>query len=165
MWLEVADDGTEPPSTPRPQRNVVAEVVVAEGAVGVEGSNLDEPCAFLGHGHAAAAGTAGMEPKLAITYSSQAPNGLLGVGFSISGLSAIGRSGPTQWHDGKRGGVSLTENTTTNESADRFTLDGQRLVIASAPRAIPAPPTARRLIPSPASPPSAIPMPARSHGR
>ena len=53
------------------------------------------------------------------------------VGFSISGLSAIGRSGPTQWHDGKRGGVSLKENSTTNESSDRFTLDGQRLVITS----------------------------------
>jgi hypothetical protein len=41
------------------------------------------------------------------------------------------RSGPTQWHDGKRGGVSLKENSTTNESSDRFTLDGQRLVITS----------------------------------
>ena len=34
-------------------------------------------------------GVAGMQPDLAITYNSNAGNGLLGVGFSLSGLSVI----------------------------------------------------------------------------
>ena len=32
-------------------------------------------------------GTAGVEPKLSLNYSSQGRNGLLGVGWSIGGLS------------------------------------------------------------------------------
>jgi len=69
-------------------------------------------------------GTGGMEPKLAITYSSQGGNGLLGVGFGISGLSAITRSGSVQYLDGIKSGVNFGPN-------DRFTFDGQRLILAS----------------------------------
>jgi RHS repeat-associated protein len=69
-------------------------------------------------------GTGGMQPQLAITYSSQGGNGLLGVGFSIAGLSAITRAPPTQYHDGFKGGIALGPN-------DRFALDGQRLVLAA----------------------------------
>ena len=36
-------------------------------------------------------GTAGMVPSLALTYSSQAGNGLLGMGWSLEGLPSIGR--------------------------------------------------------------------------
>lgn len=69
-------------------------------------------------------GTGGMEPKLAITYSSQGGNGLLGMGFGISGLSAVTRAGPVQYLDGIKGGVAFSAN-------DRFTVDGQRLVLYS----------------------------------
>jgi RHS repeat-associated protein len=69
-------------------------------------------------------GTGGVEPKLAITYSSQGGNGLLGVGFGISGLSAITRTGSVQYLDGIKSGVSFGSN-------DRFALDGQRLILAS----------------------------------
>ena len=69
-------------------------------------------------------GIAGIEPSLAITYNSQGGNGLLGVGWSLSGLSAVTRCPMTYAQDGVRGGVNFDWN-------DRFCLDGQRLVAIS----------------------------------
>jgi hypothetical protein len=66
-------------------------------------------------------GIAGMEPRLALVYNSQAGNGLLGVGWSLEGLGAIKRCPRTLAQDGVRGGVNYDAN-------DRFCLDGQRLV-------------------------------------
>jgi hypothetical protein len=66
-------------------------------------------------------GIAGIEPKLALTYSSQSGNGLLGVGWALSGLSAIQRCPRTIAQDRINGGVSYDAN-------DRFCLDGQRLI-------------------------------------
>jgi YD repeat-containing protein len=69
-------------------------------------------------------GTAGMQPKLAISYSSQGGNGPLGLGFSLSGLSAIARTGRTVAQDGVKGGVNFNDD-------DRYTFDGQRLIAIS----------------------------------
>jgi predicted lipoprotein with Yx(FWY)xxD motif len=69
-------------------------------------------------------GIAGMEPKLALAYNSQAGNGLLGVGWNLEGLSAITRCPRTMAQDGARGGVNYDAN-------DRYCLDGQRLVAIS----------------------------------
>ena len=69
-------------------------------------------------------GVAGMQPDLAITYNSNAGNGLLGVGFSLSGLSVITRCGQTIAQDGRKGGVYY-------DARDRFCLDGQRLIAIS----------------------------------
>ncbi len=69
-------------------------------------------------------GTAGMQPKLSISYSSQGGNGPLGLGFSLSGISAITRVGRTVAQDGVKGGVKL-------DLDDRFALDGQRLTAIS----------------------------------
>ena len=69
-------------------------------------------------------GTGGMEPKLALAYNSQAGNGLLGVGWNLSGLSAITRCPQTMAQDGVRGGVNYDAN-------DRYCLDGQRLIAIS----------------------------------
>ena len=66
-------------------------------------------------------GTAGMEPKLALVYNSQSGNGMLGMGWSLSGLSAITRCPRTMAQDGSRGTVNLDNN-------DRLCLDGQRLI-------------------------------------
>ncbi|MEO0616403.1 MAG: RHS repeat-associated core domain-containing protein [Pseudomonadota bacterium] len=65
-------------------------------------------------------GTAGMQPDLALLYSSRAPNGQVGFGWSLTGLSAISRCPRTIAQDGVRGGVNFDAN-------DRFCLDGQRL--------------------------------------
>jgi len=69
-------------------------------------------------------GTSGMEPKLALTYNSQAGNGLLGMGWSLSGLSAITRCPRTMAQDGVRGSINYDLN-------DRYCLDGQRLIAIS----------------------------------
>jgi RHS repeat-associated protein len=65
-------------------------------------------------------GTNGLAPALAITYDSRSGNGLLGVGFHLSGLSRIHRCGRTFAQDGFVAAVAL-------EPSDRLCLDGQRL--------------------------------------
>jgi hypothetical protein len=69
-------------------------------------------------------GIAGMVPKLALVYSSQGGNGLLGMGWSIDGFSAISRCPRTLSQDSVRGSVNY-------DIDDRFCLDGQRLMLAS----------------------------------
>ncbi|EGU57676.1 hypothetical protein VINI7043_07680 [Vibrio nigripulchritudo ATCC 27043] len=66
-------------------------------------------------------GRNGHQPSLAISYASDSPNGYLGMGWDISGLSAITRCGKNLHKDGRWGGVRLNND-------DRYCLDGQRLV-------------------------------------
>ena len=69
-------------------------------------------------------GIADMQPKLSINYNSNVGNGQLGVGFSLSGLSAIHRCAKTIVTDGIKGGVNYNNN-------DRYCLNGQRLIAIS----------------------------------
>ena len=69
-------------------------------------------------------GIAGMTPELSIEYDSTSGNGLLGMGFSLGGLSAISRTATTLEQDGFTDGIDFDAN-------DRFALDGQRLVCVS----------------------------------
>ncbi|MGV6825357.1 MAG: RHS repeat-associated core domain-containing protein, partial [bacterium] len=66
-------------------------------------------------------GTAGVAPSLSITYDSGSNSGLMGVGWSVSGLSSIHRCSQTLAQDGQRTAVEL-------DSSDRFCIDGQRLL-------------------------------------
>jgi RHS repeat-associated protein len=68
-------------------------------------------------------GTAGMAPSLSLNYNSQASNGLMGVGWSLGGLSSITRCPQTVAQDGVPLGITRT-------NTDRFCLDGQRLMTA-----------------------------------
>ena len=61
------------------------------------------------------------QPSLSLSYNSHERNGILGVGWSIEGLSTIKRCGATWQQDGFSGGVSY-------EDSDRFSIDGQRLM-------------------------------------
>src|SRR6266403_754181 len=71
-------------------------------------------------------GTAGVEPKLTLSYNSQAGNGLLGVGWSLTGLSTISRCAATISQDG------IAVNGSVNFDAnDRVCMDGQRLTVVN----------------------------------
>ncbi|MFM9880348.1 MAG: FG-GAP-like repeat-containing protein [Burkholderiaceae bacterium] len=67
-------------------------------------------------------GVAGLQPKLSLEYNSQSGNGILGMGWNLSGLSAITRCPKTMATDAVRGSVNYN-------TEDRFCMDGQRLMI------------------------------------
>ena len=68
-------------------------------------------------------GSAGMAPNLSIAYNSQSGNGLLGMGWNLSGLSSITRTGQNFYNDGNITDIDFTSTD------DRFTLDGNRLIL------------------------------------
>ncbi len=65
-------------------------------------------------------GTAGMQPRLALSYNSAVGDGLLGIGFHISGLSRIESCKRTIAQDGAAGAEAFNTEA-------RYCLDGQRL--------------------------------------
>lgn len=69
-------------------------------------------------------GVSGVQPGLAIAYQSGSGNGLLGVGWGISGLSEIDRCSKTPVQDGTAGAVTLT-------ASDVYCLDGNKLRLTS----------------------------------
>jgi RHS repeat-associated protein len=66
-------------------------------------------------------GTAGMEPKLSLNYSSGGGNGMYGVGWSLGGLQKISRGPASAAKDGNYDPVDFDEY-------DRYFLDGERLI-------------------------------------
>ena len=66
-------------------------------------------------------GRAGMQPAISLDYSSRGGNGIAGMGWSLSGSSAIHRCSQTFEQDGRTQAVSYTAD-------DRLCLNGQRLV-------------------------------------
>lgn len=68
-------------------------------------------------------GLNGHQPNLALNYDSRAGNGLLGMGWSLTGLPIITRCSGTPAHGDERfGGVTL-------QASDRLCFQGQRLVL------------------------------------
>lgn len=70
------------------------------------------------------AGINGAQPKLQLAYSSNQKNGLLGWGWSLSGLSVISRCNASMIRDGFTSGIQAGDNY-------KYCLDGQRLVEVS----------------------------------
>ena len=66
-------------------------------------------------------GRNGVQPELALSYSSRSGNGIAGLGWSLSGLSSIHRCPKTTAQDGVAAAVTLSNN-------DALCLDGERLV-------------------------------------
>src|SRR6266403_1826277 len=69
-------------------------------------------------------GRRGVQPELALKYHSRGGNGLLGVGWALSGIPRIARAKKTIGYDGFDGPVRFDQN-------DAVTLDGERLVLVS----------------------------------
>ncbi|MBW8184280.1 toxin TcdB middle/N-terminal domain-containing protein [Shewanella nanhaiensis] len=67
-------------------------------------------------------GTAGVAPQVALSYSSQGGEGILGMGWNISGLSAISRCPKSIAVDGKIDGIKYN-------SSDALCFNGQRLIL------------------------------------
>jgi hypothetical protein len=67
-------------------------------------------------------GTNGIVPLVALTYNSQAGNGLAGMGWNIAGLSAISRAPQSRYYDQETNAVEFTNK-------DNFMLDGSRLLL------------------------------------
>ena len=66
-------------------------------------------------------GAAGMQPSLAIAYTSASGSGMLGMGFSLSGLSTVTRCPRTMAQDNQIRSVRYDQH-------DALCLDGARLV-------------------------------------
>jgi hypothetical protein len=66
------------------------------------------------------AGRNGVQPVLSLAYRGRAPNGLLGVGWSVTGLSQITRCAQTTAQNGENAPVAF-------DNTDRFCHDGQQL--------------------------------------
>ncbi len=69
-------------------------------------------------------GAGGMRPELAISYNHARENGILGMGFALSGFSAIARCRKTIVHDGADGAIEFTAN-------DSLCIDGMKLRVES----------------------------------
>lgn len=71
-------------------------------------------------------GINGMEPRISISYSSGGYNGLLGVGWNLTGLGVISRAGESFYLDDNTSNMSL-------EDEDHLALNGQRLILENGP--------------------------------
>jgi RHS repeat-associated protein len=69
-------------------------------------------------------GRKGVQPKLALAYSSEGGEGIMGLGWHVDGLSTISRCPQDYARDGKPRAIQF-------DNDDRLCLDGERLVLAS----------------------------------
>jgi len=67
-------------------------------------------------------GAGGLQPSLGVNYSSSFIDGVLGMGFNISGFSSIDRVNKTMYHDGSSTAIAGTLN-------DGYALDGKRILL------------------------------------
>lgn len=63
-------------------------------------------------------------PDITLSYAGQSRDGVAGYGWNLTGISSITRTPSTMYHDGVIDPVDF-------DSTDRFTLDGQRLMLIS----------------------------------
>jgi RHS repeat-associated protein len=117
----VAQAISAPPGVTPPTRANSAAVgaIPASGAVGPDGQyRYSMPIEIPD-------GRNGMTPKLSLQYSSTGTDGLLGVGWSVAGLSSITRCPWTEGQDG------VPDRILFDNAADFYCLNGQRMVLVS----------------------------------
>lgn len=69
-------------------------------------------------------GVKNIAPNMSLNYTSNSGNGVMGYGWSISGVTAISRMGKTIERDGEQIGVKL-------DNSDYYSFNGQRLILKS----------------------------------
>ncbi|WP_199789400.1 SpvB/TcaC N-terminal domain-containing protein [Sorangium cellulosum] len=105
-WAAQASNEEMPPEQPKPFKLPEDTIVPATGAASLPGSGQVTPDgAYTYRLPLEVPPGRGIQPSLAITYSSRAGNGPLGVGFSLSGLSSIQRCHKTIAIDGVVDGI------------------------------------------------------------
>jgi len=95
-------------------------VGAVEGQAGVSGGS-----ATYGIPIAVAPGRAGMQPTVALSYSSRGGNGVAGVGWNVSYGSAISRCAANMAQDGIPASVQFVQNR------DKLCLNGEKLFLVS----------------------------------
>ena len=118
MFMSVQGDALTPNIISQPTHNSSVGSLGSSHEVGVDGSaNYSIPINVL-------PGKGGLQPQLALAYNSNGGNGLLGIGWGLSGLSEISRCPTNLEQDGFIDGVDFDSN-------DKYCLDGQRLTLVS----------------------------------
>jgi RHS repeat-associated protein len=114
--IEVLDNsGTQTPSVSSNKQENVG-TTAAQFRVDESGAaTYSVPIALPG-------GTAGVQPQVSLSYSSQGGDGYMGRGWNVSGVGAISRCPKTYVHDGMIDGVKFAKT-------DRLCLNGQRLIL------------------------------------
>ncbi|MEO8388747.1 FG-GAP-like repeat-containing protein [Polaromonas sp.] len=69
-------------------------------------------------------GIAGMQPELSLAYSSQQQNGIVGMGWSLTGLPSVQRTKRIRAIDDVNGTIAYDAN-------DKFSYQGQRLIVTA----------------------------------
>ena len=112
------------PSRPLGPPRAVGTSTVAAGTLPQSFAITDDGSAALSIPLTVVPGRAGVEPELSLDYRSDAvaSDGVLGAGFSLSGVSSITRCASTLAQDGEIRGVRY-------DAADRLCWSGQRLVV------------------------------------
>ena len=113
--LSVANPGTNPDAITAIDRNKAVGQIPISSSVNSSGAKCyNVPIEIV-------PGRLGFQPNISLSYNSQAGNGIVGMGWSISGLSSIERVNKTMFFDGKNDIPTLTAD-------DVFALDGVRLI-------------------------------------
>ncbi|MGH8597818.1 MAG: SpvB/TcaC N-terminal domain-containing protein, partial [Gammaproteobacteria bacterium] len=123
-----AGDATTPNAPPAPQVVSIPAPSATSDAIGVLPATfrIDESgAASYSVPIYTVPGSGGVAPHVALDYSSQAGNGIAGVGWRLAGLSVITRCRQTKETDNVPGMAVKFVST------DRFCLDGQRLVLVT----------------------------------
>jgi RHS repeat-associated protein len=76
-------------------------------------------------------GVRNIEPHLALHYTSGGPDGVMGPGWALSGLSAVARCGKTWASTGGTATVVGSPAGVTTTSSDDFCMDGNRLRVVT----------------------------------
>jgi len=106
--------GTDITQRPLGTSNVVGLTQGVASVTGSGGASYTIPIAIP-------QGTNGMMPSVSINYNSQGGNGLLGMGWDLSAVSAITRNGQTIYHNNQVLGIQMN-------NSDAFVMDGMRLI-------------------------------------